>query len=260
MHQEGAEFEEVLKEAQDLGYAEADPSSDVDGHDVAYKLAILGSIAFDCHLNIDDVFREGIRKVSFRDIEVAKQYGYVIKLLAIGILRSADEVELRVHPVMLEKSHPLAAVSESFNAVYVEGENVGETMFYGRGAGELPTASAIVGDIVAIARATDIVGTTPCLSFGNSRKRVVPMGKVESKYFIRLVVKDSYGVLAAISRVFGDHQVSLTTVQQAASDGETAELVIMTHIVKESQIQQAVKQLADLDVVFEVASLIRAGL
>ena len=260
MHQEGAEFADVLREAQALGYAEADPSSDVDGHDVAYKLAILGSIAFDCHLNIDDVFRQGIRDVSFRDIEVAKQHGYVIKLLAIGILRDGDEVELRVHPVMLKASHPLAAVNESFNAVYVEGENIGETMFYGRGAGELPTASAVVGDIVSIARSIDADDTTPCLSFGGSERRVIPMGEIESKYFLRLIVKDSPGVLAAISRIFGDQKVSITSVQQYTTKATDAEIIIMTHRVKESRVQEAVRQIAELDVVTKVCSLIRAEL
>ncbi len=260
MHQEGAEFGDVLKEAQELGYAEADPTSDVDGHDVAYKLTILGSIAFDCTLNIDDVYREGIRGISFRDIEIAKQYGYVIKLLAIGILRDADRVELRVHPVMLESSHPLAAVNESFNAVYVEGENVGETMFYGRGAGELPTASAIVGDIVSISRAIDADGSTPCLNFGGTEKRVIPMGDIESKYFLRLIVKDTPGVFAAISRIFADQGVSITSAQQFTSRGVDAEIVIITHHVKESRIQEAMRQISDLEVVRKVSSLIRAEL
>ena len=260
MHNEGAEFEEVLKEAQALGYAEADPSSDVDGHDVAYKLAILSSIAFDCFFDIEDVFREGIRSISYRDIEIAKSYGYVIKLLAIGIAESEGSVELRVHPVMIRQTHPLAAVNDSFNAVYVEGENVGETMFYGRGAGELPTASAIVGDIVTIARDASALKTSPSLSFGKRVREVVPMGKVEAKYYLRLIVKDNPGVLAAISRVFAEHDVSITTVQQSESMGVDAEIVIMTHRVKESEMQQAVAEIKGLPVVVELCSLIRAGL
>lgn len=260
MTAEGAEFDDVLKEAQQLGYAEADPTSDVDGHDVAYKLTILSSIAFDCYFESSDIFREGIRNISFRDIAVAKQYGYVIKLLAIGIAREENQVELRVHPVMIKQSHPLAAVNGSFNAVFVEGANVGETMFYGRGAGELPTASAVVGDIVTIVRGAEIRETSPTLRFGASKKQIIPMGDIESKYYLRLIAKDHPGVLAAISKVFGDNGVSITTVQQTDPVGEDAEIVIMTHTVKESQIQKALAAIEQLDVVSRVCSLIRTGL
>ena len=260
MTAEGAEFEDVLKEAQTLGYAEADPSSDVDGHDVAYKLTILGSIAFNCYFDNADVYRDGIRNISFRDISVAKQHGYVIKMLAIGIAREENTVELRVHPVMLKKSHPLASVNESFNAVYVEGENVGETMFYGRGAGELPTASAVVGDIMAIVRGLEHKGSSPTLSFGAEQKKVLPMGDVESKYYLRLLAKDHPGVLAAVSKVFGDNDVSITMVQQSDPIGDEAEIVIMTHVVKESQMQQALKSIGELDSVSRVCSLIRTGI
>lgn len=260
MHTEGAEFAEVLKEAQALGYAEADPSSDVDGHDVAYKLTILSSIAFDSYFNIDDVFREGIRGISLRDINIAKSYGYVIKLLAIGIANGGDIVELRVHPVMLPQRHPLAAVNDSFNAVYVEGENVGETMFYGRGAGELPTASAIVGDIIAIARGRNEKTSAPQLNYGKRAKTIRPIGEIESKYYLRLHVKEAPGVLAAISRAFGDNKVSITMVQQGDPTETDAELVIMTHRVKESKMQKALDEIRNLPVVIEVSSLIRAGL
>jgi homoserine dehydrogenase len=260
MTAEGAEFDDVLKEAQALGYAEADPSSDVDGHDVAYKLTILSSIAFDHYFETADIFREGIRNISFRDIAVAKQYGYVIKLLAIGIARSETDVELRVHPVMIRQSHPIASVNGSFNAVYVEGENVGETMFYGRGAGELPTASAVVGDIIAIVRGANDGKSSPTLNFGKSDKRIVPMGDIESKYYVRLIVQDHPGVLAAISRAFGDNDVSITTVQQADPTGDDAEIVIMTHLVRESQMQKALAEIGGLKVVSKVCSVIRTGL
>ncbi len=260
MTAEGAEFADVLKEAQELGYAESDPSSDVDGHDVAYKLTILSSIAFNSYFDIGEVYREGIRNISFRDISVAKRYGYIIKLLAIGINLGNDRVQLRVHPVKMKQSHPLAAVNGSFNAVFVEGENVGETMFYGRGAGELPTASAVVGDIITIARAADTGETSPTLSFGGAKKQIVPIGEVESKYYLRLIAKDHPGVLAAISKVFGDNSVSITTVQQTDPVGEDAEIVVMTHVVKESQIQKALSEILKLPTVAEVCSLIRTGL
>ena len=260
MTSEGAEFEEVLKEAQALGYAEADPSSDVDGHDVAYKLTILSSIAFNCYFENADVFREGIRNISFRDIAVAKQHGYVIKMLAIGIAREGDTVELRVHPVMLKSDHPLASVNGSFNAVYVEGENVGETMFYGRGAGELPTASAVLGDVIAIVRSVDLLGSSPTLRFGGDQRRVLPMGEVESKYYLRISAKDHPGVLAAVSKVFGDNDVSITTVQQTDPVGDDAEIVIMTHVVKESQMQRALESIGALASVNRVCSLIRTGI
>ncbi len=260
MYSEGAEFEAVLEEAKALGYAEADPSSDVDGHDVAYKLAILGSIAFNCYFEDEDVYREGITGISFRDIKIAKKFGYVIKLVAIGIAHGDEAVELRVHPVMVKRDHPLASVNGSFNAVYVEGENVGETMFYGRGAGEMPTASAIVGDIITILRGAETKKTSTTLYFGGEKKRVVPMGDIESKYYLRVLVADQPGVLAAISKAFGDHNVSIKTVEQADPVGDHAEIVMMTHMVKESQMQQAAKDIEALSVVEKVCSLIRIDL
>ncbi len=260
MTAEGAEFEDVLKEAQSLGYAEADPSSDVDGHDVAYKLTILSSIAFDCYFNHESIYREGIRSISFRDIAAAKQYGYVIKLLAIGIAQSDSKVELRVHPVMIRQSHPLASVNGAFNAVYVEGENVGETMFYGRGAGEMPTASAVVGDIVAIARDAALGKSSTTLDFGKKDKKTISMGEIESMYYLRLMAVDHPGVLASISKVFGDNNVSITNVQQTDPVGEHAEIIIMTHMVKEAQMQRAVKEISALDTVSKVCALIRTGL
>ena len=261
MFYEGADFEAVLEEAQDLGYAEADPSSDVEGHDVAYKLAILGSIAFNCYFENEDVYREGITRISARDIDVAKKYGYVIKLVATGIAHGNEAVELRVHPVMVKGDHPLASVNGSFNAVYVEGENVGETMFYGRGAGELPTASAIVGDIVTILRGAESKTSSPTLNFGEETRRVIPMGDIESKYYLRLTVADRAGVLAAITKSFGDHKVSIRTVEQTDHPGASnAELVMTTHIVKEAQIQEAIREIEKLDSVEEVCSLIRIDL
>jgi homoserine dehydrogenase len=260
MSDEGVDFEDVLKEAQELGYAEADPSADVDGDDVRYKLSILGAIAFDSFFDYRDIYKEGIRNVSARDIEVAKEFGRVIKLLAIGIAHDSENVELRVHPVMMLKSHPIASVNGSFNAVYVEGDNVGETMFYGRGAGELPTASAIVGDIIEIVRNVYRHRTSRSLNFGQKSKKIVPMGSIESGYFIRVRADDRAGVLASISKVFGDNNVSIRLAQQKDTVDSDAELIIITHKVKESAMQEAMRQIEGIEAVKEICSLIRVGL
>ncbi len=260
MYNEGADFAPILKEAQELGYAEADPSADVDGDDVVYKLSILGAIAFDSFFDYRKIYKEGIRNISVRDIEIAREFDSVIKLLAIGIARGDKQVELRVHPVMISKTHPLAAVNGSFNAVFVKGENVGETMFYGRGAGELPTASAIVGDIIHIARRSYVHGTSRALNFGQEEKQIVSMGEVEAGYFLRLIAADQSGVLAAISKVFADSNVSIRSVQQKDSSDKNAEIVIITHKVRESAMQKAVEEIQEIALVKEVCSLIRVGL
>ncbi len=260
MLHEGAEFTEVLAEAQRLGFAEADPTADIDGHDAAYKLAILGTLSFNSFFDYKQIYTEGIRNISARDIAIAEEHGSVIKLLAIGVEHDNKSVELRVHPVMLKKDHPLAAVNHSFNAVFVEGSNIGEAMFYGKGAGQLPTASAIVGDIVDLARHYPQGGTSPSLNFGLEKKKILPMGEINSKYFLRLTVKDQPGVLAAISKIFGDNEVSIKAVQQKEALGVSAELIIITHTVQESAMQKAVAELKKLKTVDKICSLIRADL
>lgn len=257
MYQEGAEFSDVLGEAQRLGYAEADPTADVDGHDAAYKLSILASMAFDSTVDYREIHTEGIRAISARDIAIAKSLGYVIKLLAIGVSHDDDRVELRVHPVMLPKRHPLAAVNDSFNAVFARGNFVGDVMFYGRGAGELPTASAIVGDIIDLAMHQVNGGTSPRMNFGSKKKAVVPMGEVKTQFYLRLDVKDEPGVLASITKIFGDFRVSISAVTQKEATGESVELVIFTHDVAESDFQRAVAGIRALPVVVGVRSLIR---
>jgi homoserine dehydrogenase len=259
MYQEGADFGDVLKEAQDLGFAEADPSSDVDGHDIAYKLCILATIVFDHFFDINEIYREGISSISKRDIEIAKEYGYVIKMLAVGVSHG-EKVELRVHPVLLPNTHPLSSVNGSFNAVFVDGENVDESMFYGRGAGELPTASAIMGDAVEIARSIDFHQTSAALNFGNSHKKLLPMGEIESQFYLRLDVKDESGVLAEISRVFGDNDVSIRLVKQGNVGTRNAELNIMTHSVKERQFQNALESIRNLKAVNDVCSVLHMEL
>lgn len=258
MHREGAEFADVLAEAQRLGYAEADPTADVDGHDAAYKLAILAAMAFDSHFDYRDIHTEGIRRISARDIAIAKEYGYVIKLLAIGAAHDDGRVELRVHPVLVPEEHPLAAVGDAFNAVFARGSYVGDVMFYGRGAGQLPTASAIVGDIIDLAMHQAGGGTSPRMNFGTQGKAVVPMGEVKTQYYLRLDVRDQPGVLAAIAKIFGDCGVSISAVTQEAATTESVELVIFTHEVAEADFQKAVAGIGKLDVVVAVRSMIRA--
>jgi homoserine dehydrogenase len=256
MYRENAEFADVLAEAQRLGYAEADPTADVDGHDAAYKLSILASMAFDSHFDYREIHTEGIRGVTAGDIAIAKSYGFVIKLLAIGVAHD-DRVELRVHPVMLSKRHPLAAVNDSFNAVFARGNFVGDVMFYGRGAGQLPTASAIVGDIIDLAMHQAKGGTSPRMNFGSLKKAVVPMGEVKTQFYLRLDVKDQPGVLASITKIFGDCGVSISAVTQKEATGESVELVIFTHEVAEADFQKAVIGIRALPVVVGVRSLIR---
>jgi homoserine dehydrogenase len=259
MHREGAEFADVLAEAQRLGYAEADPTADVDGHDAAYKLAILAAMAFDSHVDYRHIHTEGIRKISSRDIAIAKDYSYVIKLLAIGAAHGDGRIELRVHPVLVPETHPLAAVNDAFNAVFARGNYVGDVMFYGRGAGQLPTASAIVGDIIDLAMHQGSGGTSPRMNFGSQTKTVVPMGEIKTQYYLRLDVKDQPGVLAAIAKIFGDCGVSISAVTQEEATGESVELVIFTHEVAEADFQRAVTAIGKLDSVVGVRALIRAG-
>jgi homoserine dehydrogenase len=214
MHEDNREFADVLKEAQALGYAEADPTADVEGFDAAAKAAILSGLAFHTRVTIDDVYREGISKITLEDVQIAKSMDHVIKLLAISELTPSDEISVRVHPVMLHKSHPLASVRDAFNAVYVEAESAGSLMFYGRGAGGAPTASAILGDICAVARhiAHNSVGQRET---DYADRDIAPIETTKTKFLIRLEVEEKAGVLAAIAQVFSTHGVSIQTVNQA---------------------------------------------
>lgn len=256
MAQEGKEFSEALKEAQALGYAEADPAADVEGDDAARKLAILASIAFNSRVTYSDVYVEGITRVSPSDILYAGELGYVIKLLAIA-KEDAGEIEARVHPALVPKHHPLAAVSDVFNAIYVRGHAVGETMFYGRGAGQMPTASAVMGDVMEVARNIlhGATGRVTCTCYRQLPIR--PMGKVECQYYIRLIVKDRPGVLASIAGVFGNQGVSLASVIQKRSLDGWAELVVITHKVREENLQDALQIIGGLSVVRNIESVIR---
>lgn len=256
MTQDGSDYEEVLREAQALGYAEADPTADVGGFDAARKLAILASIAFHTRITFEQVYVKGITRISARDITYAREMGYVIKLL--GVAREQDgRVEVRVHPALIPQQHPLAAVNDAFNAIFVNGDAVGDTMFYGRGAGEMPTASAVVADVMDAARniLRNDRGRISCTCY--EQKEIVPMEEMEGKYYIRLRVLDKPGVLAAIASVFGQEDVSLRTVIQKETIGDKAELVLVTHYTREGNVRQALRTIGAMATVEEVANVIR---
>ena len=253
MTEEGATFPEALAEAQALGYAEPDPSADVEGADAAAKAAIIASVAFGVKVVASDVYREGISGITASDVAFAGRLGYVLKLLAVA---EADEasVAVRVHPAMVPKDHPLAAVRESFNAVFIEGAAVGEIMLYGRGAGGRPTATALLGDMIDAAsnrrRGTSAgIGT---LADGHIRS----IDELSSQYYVALEVVDRPGVLAAVAGVFGDHDVSIKQMEQEGI-GDDARLILITHTALERDMQATLSALRDLDVVDRVGSLLR---
>jgi len=262
MTQEGADFADVLKNAQELGYAEADPTFDVEGVDTAHKLAILVSICFGTRVDFKDIYTEGISAISSIDINYAKEFGFKIKLLAIGKM-DGDRVEARVHPTMIPLNYPMADVDGVFNAVRLTGDFVDTVMFYGRGAGMDPTASAIVGDVMAIARnLTAGIGrrSAPLGYLDNRLKNLVikPMDEVSGKYYLRFSVLDKPGVLARITGVLGKFNISIESmIQSARMAGETVPIVIMTHEALEKDIRQALEEIDCLDVISEKSRLIR---
>lgn len=257
MAENGSDYDSVLKEAQDKGYAESNPAADVEGLDAARKIAILASIAFNTRVRFEDVSVEGITKITPEDIEYAKALGYVVKLLAIGRDSNEAGVDVRVHPVFLPKAHPLASVNDVYNAIFVRGNAIGEAMFYGRGAGSLPTASAVVADAIDIARdmQLDTFGRLHCTCYAH--KLLCPVEETEASYYVRLLVDDEPGVLAAIATAFGNHKVSLKSVIQTRRYKERAEIVAVTHIVKHKKMQEAAEDLKNLSVVSEIRSIIR---
>jgi homoserine dehydrogenase len=255
MDENGAAFADALAEAQKLGFAEADPSADIEGGDAAAKAAILASLAFHSRVTDADVYKEGISKITATDVKVAKAMDLVIKLLAISDVTKDGAIAVRVHPALISRNHPLASVRESFNAVFVESVSAGQMMFYGRGAGGAPTASAILGDLVAVARHRVSGGLGPRESDYAERK-IAKIGDTKTRYLIRLNVADKPGVLESVAHVFASHQVSIQTVRQSGA-GDKAELIVMTHISSESALSQTVKDLAKLDSVTDVASVLR---
>lgn len=255
MDEEGRAFNDVLAEAQSLGYAESDPTADIEGFDASAKAAILAGLAFHTRVTADDVHREGITSITATDVAVAKSMDHVIKLLAIAELTPDDQISVRVHPALIPRTHPLAAVRDAFNAVFVEAESAGELMFYGRGAGGSPTASAILGDLVAVARHRAVGALGPRES-DYADRAIVPIGQTKTKYLIRLNVADKSGVLAAIAQAFATEKVSIQTVRQTGR-GADAELIIVTHNATEAALSSTVKHLTQMEMVRSVESVIR---
>ena len=255
MDETGASFEDALAEAQKLGYAEANPSADIDGHDAAAKAAIVAQLAFHTRVTIDDVYCEGISKVSAKDVKAAKEMGFVIKLLAIAERLDEESIVVRVHPAMIPRSHPLASVREAFNAVFVEAEAAGSLMFYGRGAGGAPTASAVLGDLVAVARNRMSGRRGPGESIYADLK-VKSVDNALTSYYISLQVEDKPGVLAQISQKIADNKVSIQTVRQDGLEND-AQLVIRTHIALEKDLAKTLDALRNLDAVKEISDYMR---
>jgi len=256
MSQEGRDYSEVLREAQELGYAESDPTADVGGFDAARKIAILSSIAFNSWVTLDDVYVEGITTITPRDIQYARELGFVVKLLAIA-KEVEGKIQARVHPAFIPLNHPLAYVNDVFNAVFVRGDAVGEIMHYGRGAGEMPTASAVVGDIIEIGRNMAFNTSTRIGCTCYEEKAILPMNELSAQYYIRMTVTDRPGVLAGIAGVFGNNAVSIATVLQKTNTEDMAELILITHTVKEKDLQDSLTVLKGMNIVGQINSVIR---
>ncbi|MDU2065502.1 MAG: homoserine dehydrogenase [Sporomusaceae bacterium] len=256
MTEELLDFDTVLKEAQDKGYAEADPTADIGGLDAARKIAILASIAFNTRVPLDDVSVEGIENISAEDVAYAKELGYIIKLIATA-KETEEGLNVRVHPTFIPKSHPLAAVSDVFNAIYVKGDAIGEAMFYGRGAGEMPTASAVVADVMDVARDLyhHVSSRILCTCF--ETRDLCPVEKTYSPYYIRILVEDKPGVLAAIAGAFGAQQVSLHSVIQKRKVNNYSEIVLITYRVTDGNVRMALRTLSGMPVVTNIKSVIR---
>jgi homoserine dehydrogenase len=254
MSEAGASYPDALAEAQALGYAEADPTADVEGYDAGAKAAIIASIAFGVSIVADDVHHEGISGITETDIDFAHRMGFVIKLLAVAEQDDAGAVGVRVHPAMVPVAHPLAAVRESFNAVFVEGASVGDLMFYGRGAGGFPTASAILGDLIDAALNRHRGAHA---SVGQLAEAVLrPIDDVESAYYLNLPVLDRPGVLSQVAGVFGEHAVSIRSMEQEGLGGE-ARLIFITHRAREADVQATLRDLRGLEAVDRIGSVLR---
>jgi len=254
MDSTGAGFAEALEEATVLGYAEPDPTADVEGFDAAAKAAILASLAFHTRVCAGDVYREGITDVTAADMASARAMGCTIKLLCLAE-RDGDAVSVRVHPAMIPRSHPLAGVGDAFNAVFVEARAAGQLMFYGRGAGGAPTASAVLGDLVAVAR-NRLSGSRAAAESVYADLRIRPIGEAATRYHVSLDVADRAGVLATVAGVFARHDVSIATVRQSGR-GPDATLVIVTHVAPDAALTATVEELRSLDIVRSIASVLR---
>lgn len=256
MKEEGMDFKEALQLATDLGYAEADPTADIEGYDAGRKIAIMASIAFHTPVTFNDVFTEGITKITAKDMRYAKELGCTIKLL--GIAKNTENgIEVKVHPTLIPEHHPLAAVNDAFNAVFVHGDAVDDTMFYGRGAGALPTGSAVVGDIMDVSRNMlfHCNGRIGCSCY--KELPIKKIGDTKSSYYIRMMLEDRAGTLASMASVFASNSVSISILLQKAKIGDTAEIVIVTHEVEEKRFRDAMTVLSSMSMVQEICSIIR---
>ncbi|THB79389.1 MAG: homoserine dehydrogenase [Desulfobacteraceae bacterium] len=259
---DGSEFEDALKKAQELGFAEAEPSLDIEGHDTAHKLAILNSLAHGMEINLQDIHVEGITRVTPLDIEYARSFGYTIKLLAIG-KKHGDHVEARVHPTMILNSNPLSHIDQSMNAIAIDADATGKTMLYGHGAGMMPTASAVLSDIADIAR--NIISNTkrrvPILGYPEDNIKpipILPISELETRYYLRFTVQDHPGVLARISGVLGRQNISINSVNQKGRNEQgTVPVVMITHTAREEDVQNALSEIAAFDFCLSTPVIIR---
>lgn len=255
MANDGMAYQDALKEAQRLGYAEFNPTADVEGYDAMYKLSILSSLAFNTKVSIDNIYREGITEVNVKDIALGREMGYTLKLLGIG-KNTENGVEVRVHPTFVSNSNPLASVSDSFNAVHILGDAVGDIMLYGRGAGDLPTGSAIVSDVIFASKHSEFY-YTPFKNDEVGAKETKYVTDFNSQYYLRLLVDDKAGVLSKITAVFAKYNVSIKEVKQVLSENGKAEVVLITHSTKESSVKKTIEKLKEFDGAIEVCGTIR---
>ncbi|RQD73400.1 MAG: homoserine dehydrogenase [Candidatus Syntrophonatronum acetioxidans] len=253
---QGKAYQEALEEAQEKGFAEQDPSSDVLGKDAAYKLAILASIAFDSSIDMESIYMEGITEVKIRDIRYAEELGYKVKLLAIGE-RLEEGLALRVHPTLVPDKHPLAAVNDEFNAVFFEGDAVGEIMLYGRGAGEMPTGSAVVADVIEVARNINRQVDNGVMEVEFTPKPIMPLSRIHSKFYIRLKAIDEPGVFASLANIFSDEKVSLDMIIQKRRIEEMAEIVLVTHDIREENFFRSIERIKEIPSIKEISQLLR---
>jgi homoserine dehydrogenase len=256
MTKEKEDFEKVLNEAKIKGYAEPDPTNDIEGYDPAYKIAILASVGFRTKVDLNKVYREGITKITQKDIEYANELGYQVKLLAIA-KNLNNKIELRVHPALILNEHPLASVSGVYNAILVKGNLVGDVMFYGKGAGDMPTASAVLGDVVEISQKIVKGIEDSGFYFYKNKKIISDIGEINTKYYLRMQVLDKPGVLAKIAGIFGKENVSIAQVVQKGSIKNVAEIAWVTHKVKERNFQSSLRKIKKLNVVKKINNLIR---
>ncbi len=256
MSLEGMSFEDALLEAQEKGYAEADPTSDVEGFDAVYKLAILSSLAFGTKIDVDSIYREGITNLKSEDIEFAKEFGYTIKL--IGVAKEVDDtLQMRVHPAMISNKHTLANVNDSYNAIFIRGNAIGDLMMVGRGAGDLPTGSAVVGDIISILRSNVDLSATMERRAINWTKKVSSMDETVCEYYIRLWVNDRPGCLGEITTVFGNNDVSIASVRQKGERGSYVPLVFITHATSEGSLNKAIEEIKKVEGISKIDNIIR---